>query len=323
MTFQKHTLAAAAAMFLGLTAGASACPSAVPVTADHMVNFKDFGGVPNQFGVDMTPFFNCALNYVKANQLRAIYIGYGWYWFQTQPQSIDFPVTIYGDGKGRTYLIRYYTATSASQGPLTFLAGANSASVRDLAVVAGQGSVHGAAISLVANATNSPSFMFFSDLYLSADPTGNWDYTVYINGVLKNQDPIGVRDLDFHNCSVFGAANGAMLLDGVVGFNFIGGGTFPAGGVLGTQGLVVVSPSVDGSLNANGQPNGLPSYYLNFNTGPMGGLVLNAALHSHFSAYFQEPVTASSFSVDNIIIGHAGMGAALSWKQSKYIDPEN
>ncbi len=196
------------------------------------------------------------------------------------------------------------------------MAGSASSSVRDLGIVAAKSSSNGSAISLLANESSAPDWSFFSDLYLSAEPGGNWDDTIFIDGRLRNSNPIGVRDLDFQNCSVFGAADGAMRLEGVEGLNFIGGGIFQAGGFPGTSGKILISPSYHGI-------SGLPSNYVNINSTFVDGILMQASLHGHYSGYFAAPITTSSFSFDNIVIGHVTGGVEPFWQKSKYIDPEN
>jgi len=302
----------------------TACPTSISVSLDNLISMKEFGALPDLTSVDVTPSFNCALQYAKANGLRAIYFPRGSYFFNTPPQSIDFPITIIGDGKGITGLIRNYAASSASNGLLTFLSGSSNSSVRDLGIVADKGTSHGSAISIVASENTALGYFLFSNLYLSAWSGGNWDDTVHIDGTARTtstvgSEPIGVRDLDFQNCSVFGAARGAMWLDGVVGFNFIGGGIIQAGGVDGTSGKVYISPSFNGT-------SGLPSYYININTTYVAGILMQASVHGHFSAYFPFPITTTSYDIDNIVIGHVesggvGPGVQPNWLQSKYIDP--
>lgn len=106
-----------------------------------------------------------------------------------------------------------------------------------------------------------------------------------------------------------------MWLEGVVAFNFFGGGIFQAGGFPGTSGKILVSPSYNGT--------GFPSYYVNVNTTFVDGILMQASEDGHFSALFTAPITTSSFSVDNIVIGHVDGGVQPFWKKSKYIDPEN
>jgi hypothetical protein len=146
--------------------------------------------------------------------------------------------------------------------------------------------------------------LLFSNLYLTADPGGNWDFTVYVDGRAKSSDPIGVRDVDFQNCSVFGAADGAMLLEGAQGFNLIGGGVFQAGGVPGTSGEIRISPSYNGT-------SGMLSNYMNINTTFVNEIRMQASQHGHFSAYFSAKITTSKFSFDNIVIGHVEGGVQL------------
>lgn len=303
---------------------AATCPSPPPVSADNLVGMNDFGALPDQgVNFDTTPLFNCALAFAKTYNLRAIYFSQGTYTFNTAPHPIDFPITVLGNGKGRTSLYRNYNGSGAKDGLLTFVAGSASSSVRDLGIVAGQGTSHGSAISLISSDTPAPNgagagpdFSFFSNLYLSAAPGGNWDVTVWIDGRARTSEPIGLRDLDFQNCSVFGATGGAMSLEGVVAFNFVGGGVFQAGGVSGTSGKILVSPSYNGV-------SGLPSYYVNINSTFVDGVLMQASEHSHYVAYFTAPITTSSFSVDNIVIGHVVGGVQPFWQASKYIDPEN
>jgi hypothetical protein len=298
---------------------AATCPSSPPVSADNSINMKDFGAIPEQgSALDIAPLLNCAIGFARSHKLRAINFTYGSYAFKTRPQQIDFPITIAGDGKGRTYLNRTYTASSPSEGFFTFLAGSGGSSVRDLGIVATNSSSHGSAISLIAAQATAPDYCLFSNLYLSVYG-GSWDNTVYIDGRARigtTADPsIGVRDIDFQNCSVFGATNGAILLEGVVGFNFIGGGIFQAGASGNVQtppsGKVQISPSYKGQKTCDGPytlESGLPSFYVNINTSFVDGIVMQASCHGHFSAYFSSPVTTGSFSSDNVVIGNVAGG---------------
>jgi len=303
---------------------------------------KDFGALPNQnAGLDITPCFTCALQFAKSHTLRAIYFSAGTYYFNTPPQSIDFQITIMGDGKGRTAFFRNYNASSPSEGLLTFVAGSSSSSVRDLGIVANNSTSGGSAISLIASSNTaasspSPDFSLFSNLYLDVqpgEPPANWDTTVYIDGTARQAkkvngvytEPIGVRDVDFQNCSVFGAAKAALWLDGVVAFNFLGG-TVTTG--RGGSGKIAISPTYHATSGSG--DSGLPSYYVNINTTFVDGIQMQASNDGHFSALFTAPITTSPFSFDNIVIGHVvggvvggvpGSGPPL-WQKSKYIDPE-
>jgi|HubBroStandDraft_3_1064219.scaffolds.fasta_scaffold73682_2 hypothetical protein len=289
------------------------------VSVDNLINISDFGGLADQgMSLDTTVPFNAALQFAKQNKLRAIYFGRGSYTFTTRPQQIDFPITIVGDGKDRTALCRGYVEDAESNGLLTFLAGAAGSSVRDLGILASNGSAHGSAISLIADATNAPDYCLFSNLYLSAHSGATWDVTVYLNGDARQGNPIGVRDIDFQNCSVFGAASAAILLEGAQAFNFIGGGIFQAGGVKGTSGKLSISPGYDGDPTV-----ALPCNYVNILTTFVDGILMQGSQHGHFSAYFSSPITTSSNSVDNIVIGHVDGGVQPYWQQSKYIDPES
>jgi len=83
-----------------------------------------------------------------------------------------------------------------------------------------------------------------------------------------------VRDIDFKNCSVFGAANAAILLEGAQAFNFIGGGIFQAGGVKNTSGKISISPGY------NGDPTvALPSNYVNVMTTFVDGVLMQGSQH--------------------------------------------
>lgn len=329
---KKQSLIAGAVVIAAAIVGsplpslALVCPTSPPVSANNLINMKDFGAVPDQgSALDIAPPLNCALTFARNHKLRAIYFGYGTYTFNTAPQAIDFPITIVGDGKGRTYLSRNYRASVRSEGLLTFVASSRApsgprsssgSSVSNLGIVAAKSSLHGSAISLIADPSTAMGFFLFANLYLSAEPGGNWDVTVNVDGSARTQDPIGVRDVDFQNCSVFGAADWALLLEGVVAFNFIGGGIFQAGGVPGASGKILISPSYDGT-------RGLRSYYVNINTSFVNGILMQASLHGHFVGYFSAPITTSSFSIDNIVIGHVEGGVQSFWQKSKYIDPEN
>jgi hypothetical protein len=62
---------------------------------------------------------------------------------------------------------------------------------------------------------------------------------------------------------------------------------------------------------------------VNIDTTFVDGVLMQASIDSHYSAFFSAPITTSSFSVDNIVIGHVEGGVEPFWQKSEYIDPEN
>ncbi len=89
-----------------LPSEALTCPSSPPVSADNSINMKDFAAVPRpEVHPDVVPLLNCALTFPETHGLRAIYLVAGPTPSTPLPQNINFPITILGDGKGRTYLV--------------------------------------------------------------------------------------------------------------------------------------------------------------------------------------------------------------------------
>jgi hypothetical protein len=65
---------------------------------------------------------------------------------------------------------------------------------------------------------------------LSTEGTDSWDATVYISGADNTSGAKGAREVSFASCLIFGAKGYSLLLESVVRFSFVGGGTYAAGG---------------------------------------------------------------------------------------------
>ena len=125
----------------------------------QLEQFTSIYGGGADTGRDSTAALNVALNYAKANKIKNILFSKGTYTFTSKPISIDFGISLIGQGKGRTLLYRQYNETN-SEGLLTFIGGSGSATVSDLGIVAANNTSGGSAIKLVGTMSGSPDFFF-------------------------------------------------------------------------------------------------------------------------------------------------------------------
>lgn len=345
-------------------AGASRC-------CDNSFSIEDFGGercLGNDVAkcVDNTEAFKNALCYMKSpgeNGLRrdivTLRFGVGAYYFKTPPPQITYYVAVRGAGRNRTALVRAYHlpapdqgAHSRSQGLLTFVGGfAAGSSVSDLSIVIEEGFDHGSGIALIANEAGAPGGCVFDNLDITGRGLSggwSWDTGIFVDGTKRLGDGAsagGVRDTDFRSCLVFGGHESAIRLERAVNFTFMGGGVFlgcdrtkpgcsDACGleepdcremhgrvhIGGDQGCVAgeVSPSV--------------SYNVMFSCGNINGLLLQGCKKCEFMSYFDDCVTNSFCTEDNVVIGAVTAGATCSnvvgdpyvqnaWRRSAHISP--
>ena len=192
-------------------------------------------GLVGDNSTDNTAAFNAAITSMIANGDRYLFFPKGNYKFNSKPNDIPSGIILMGAGIVQTTLIRNYNAGSGQEGFLVWT-GLNEGGggAWDMSIQAGQSTSSGAAIKLVATAAKSPDGANFRNLWVTVQgsPAGTWNYTVYVDGSARSS-PQGVRDTYWQNCHIFGASTSAIYLNNVVGYTFVGGGVYSAGGATG------------------------------------------------------------------------------------------
>lgn len=195
---------------------------------------------------DDTGAYNAFMAALATSSKRKGYMPMGRYRLTSQPADISRPIVLESDGPdltNGTVILRDYNG-SPGKGLFHLTPGANGTTIRDMAALATAGTTGGRLLSVVATAgAPPPSFMTFENLYLSTYGTDSFVNTVYIDGSARTGAPIGVRDMSLKNCHIFGAAGYSLVLNGVVGFSFLGGGVYAAGGTnIATGAIQITAP---------------------------------------------------------------------------------
>lgn len=142
-------------------------------------------------------------------------------------------ITILGPGcSGISFVRDFVGTTGKGLFHLTGDAGgdASTSKISGFGVASSTGSSGGALISVASTSTAALSAIVFEDLWLTTQGTDTHANTIYIDGTAKTTGAVGARDLSVRNVHVFGAAGYSAVFLGAVGFDWKGGGFYPAGG---------------------------------------------------------------------------------------------
>ncbi len=187
------------------------------------VSLTNFGGKPNESKFDNTPALNAAL----AQQVTNLYVPRGTWHFRTKPNNLTYPLEILGDGFSLSYLVRDYVPKSDQDGLLTIRT--KDCRISRLGVGAGHGTAGGAGIALISDTAAMAGFTIIEDVYVSFDhsaPGGTWSNALNVDGSANTSTPIGARDIEIRNCSLFASTNAACRISGGVAVSIRGGGLF-------------------------------------------------------------------------------------------------
>lgn len=215
--------------------------------SSEIVDIMDFGG---SLSGDNTAALNAALAHCIANQKTKIGFQKGFYRFNSAPNAID-GITLIGQGKTATYLVRDYSGNFLNFGG-GFTGGGGA---KDMGILAGAGTSGGYGLHLKGqDGVGSADWCTLEHLYISSNG-GTFAVPIMIDGAGRTT-PQGVRSVRIVNCDVFaGTAAAIWVANGVATF-MDSVGTYPAGGtngnvVIGT-GSTIVSMSnmnIQGTLN--------------------------------------------------------------------------
>lgn len=162
--------------------------------------------------------------------VKRVRIGSGRFEFASKP---TIPASMWLDGEGSrvTQLVRAYSGDFIEFGAAAGFGGG----LQGVSLQAGAGTSGGGGLLVKAAAAHSPDYAAFSDLVITNDQQGGggtWAFPLVVDGSLRSS-PQGVRDLHFNNVNLFAGTSGALSVVNGVGVNFIGLGTYPAGGTSG------------------------------------------------------------------------------------------
>jgi hypothetical protein len=245
-----------------LAGGAASLPAqsttSTPIgTVRQSVSLLELGGVPDNGKFDNAKIINAALK----DKVRSLYIPDGSWHLRSRVNPITYPLEIIGSGCGTSCLVRDYAARSPSEGLLTASSGA--VHIARVGLLSGHNSSGGAGIALIASDSGNPDYSVIEDVYVSVGPgtSGTWAYGILVDGTARTGTPIGVRDIDIRNCSLFACTSAACRISGGVAISIRGGGMFPAAGTT-------------GKLEVTGTST-VASHYVSVDTNYVGGLVLD------------------------------------------------
>lgn len=193
----------------------------------RIIYIEDFGGGAGGSIDNSTPLANAiaaAASTVMGVIPGEVVFSKGTYNFGS-PVSMTAGVSIRGAGKNFTRLVRNFTAASDDVGLLNFTTA--TAEVSNLTIATPTTAVTGGClISMVATTSASPDFSLCDNLYLTYGTINSYANCVYINGSARTGN-IGVRDVTFRNCEMFGGTQGTVFVDTAV--NLFLQGAFFAG----------------------------------------------------------------------------------------------
>ncbi|NIX76900.1 hypothetical protein [Microvirga terricola] len=216
-----------------------AIPRPLDLKLREILCFDDFG--PDKTGVaSVSTAWQNFMNALRAGPCKHGYIPQGIYRFSSQPADIDFPVVLEGDGLNATSFIRDYNGTSG-KGLLSFTAGSNGSTLRGIGVASEVGTSSGALISIKSTATSAVGSITLEDLYLTTRGSDTHETTLYVDGTAKATPATGCRVLSLRNVAVFGSSGYSVVLKGVQGLTWTGGGIYPAGGTGAASGGLQIS----------------------------------------------------------------------------------
>lgn len=238
-----------------------AVASTVSDKLKKIIHIEDFGGAGDGVTDNSTPLVNAIAAASASGQSGEVWFMNGNYLFNSAVNVLG-KVTLRGNGKNSTRLIRNFTAGSDSVGLLNY--NGYTASVCNMAMQTASGVTGGCLISLVASATAaSPDFSLFDNLYLTYGAINTYANCVYINGSART-DNIGVRDVTFRDCDMFGGTTGTVYADTTVNLRLHG--SFFKGG------------STSGKITITGTGTN-DSYYTYIDGNDLDGLSLNKCIY--------------------------------------------
>lgn len=182
---------------------------------------------------NLTPAWNAAVDTLKASLTdKTITFSAGQCLFNSQPVPLEDGVSVVGQGKSATLLIRNYSGTFIT----VYGQGTH---IRDLTVYAAAGTSGGVGLHAVSSNLIGPGGNHvFSHLWITGN--GTYSYTLYLEGWQRTIAPIGMRTVFMLDVTLFNATSWAAQWWGCVGCEWFGGGVYQGFGT--TQAIAVGGP---------------------------------------------------------------------------------
>ena len=315
-----------------ITIASGAIYERVPAVPSTPASVTELGMIPNQgSGVDMTPYFNKVLTAAKNSGFKNWYVPLGGYYFNTQPNAIDFEqFRIRGHNRLGSVLYKNFVSNGTADAILSFRKGYFS--VAELGFVGMTGSQlnvsgtlygSGSMISAVYQ-SGDPEYIGYcsvSDCNMTSDVTatdghGGTGACVYTNIYLDGSAGAvpAVRAMTLNNIVVFGAETASVMFLSTQGIIWNGGETSRAGGksgkiyIEGTSGVKAAYTQI----NLAAISDGVQMIYTD------GGLIQAGEFNAGV-------VSFASTCIGTTTMGYLGNGASVSNSGSKcrHISPND
>jgi len=201
------------------------------------LEIADYGGYPD--GSDTTPALNAALVDACGGSDRTVHFLAGEYAFLTPPAPLCSAIRLVGEGDYATKLTRGYSSAD-------FLVGYGlGIYVRDLAIWTADGTSGGIGLHLIASDATGPGGKHVIEnvrvLGGTAElPLGTFARGIYLDGLARSLDPIGIRAVSMRNVLLWSATEWTAVWWNCISCEWYGGGAYQGIGT--TQGIAVGGP---------------------------------------------------------------------------------
>ena len=216
-------------------------PTATGTTAARSLadRFANFVNVLDFFEDDEDPTVNSQAAFTRAvAHGGTILVPAGTYQFGSRVE-VNNPTTFIGENGSKTVLERNYSpgtgAANDTKGIFYMTNGSSFSGLRDMTLRSKTGQAGGCLIAIEVVTEDPPredsiGLYSFMNVDFTTLGTSTHDYTIYMDGTARTEDPIGIRGVDMVACSVFGARISTILAKGVLKWSFLGGGVYTSGG---------------------------------------------------------------------------------------------
>lgn len=148
--------------------------------------------------------------------------------FYSQPDPIYNGISLVGQGKSSTVLIRKYSGTFLT-------VRGNGSRIQDLTIYADAGTSNGFGIFLVADNNSVGGNHVLRSIWVTGN--GTWGIPIFLYGTERTIPPIGIRTVTAYDVSVFNAEFWAFECWDCIGFEWHGGGAYQGFGA--TQAIAI------------------------------------------------------------------------------------
>jgi hypothetical protein len=203
------------------------------------VSLADFNA-PNDGSANARTALQAALLAARDRGLGLI-VPKGTYRIDSRLDTIDYVASVQGLGGSNTgaYLLKNYADGTPDRGMFSFRPGSDGSRLAGFYMKnVGTG---GCLIEAKATSGATMTNLVFEDLNLSLDDATPPDHYIHLDGTAKTANPKGCRLICMRNIMFFGSTLGGVIIRGVNGLWWHGGGGYPAGSSSIYSGSVAIS----------------------------------------------------------------------------------